>query len=85
MTLIEKIDSRIAELKAEKARAKKATRWQSRLDKMAERKNNPKKESEFCREYDLDLIIFNRQKKGHVTPSIESLKKVEDAFKSEGV
>ncbi len=85
MNLADKIKTRQKEIAQKLERAKKAQKWADRINKLSNRKHNPKTEAKFCEDHELHQSRFNRHKNGKITPDQESFDKVEAAFRREGV
>lgn len=61
--------------------------WDSRLEALKNRKENPLSESVFCDRYGIHKSRFNSLKNGKTTslPSFKIINQIENALKSEGV
>lgn len=67
----------------------KVSKWEARLEKLANRKNNSMSELAFCEKYGFHRAGLNRNKKSVVTgknfPTEKTILKVEAALKKERV
>lgn len=62
-----------------------ARTWPGRIDKLINRKRNPKSEAQFCKEHGFDVGFFNRNKNLRVVPTQKTVDRIEKALTSEGL
>lgn len=63
----------------------KIKRWPARLNRLANRKNEPLSESQFCDKYGINKGNFNRAKNFVVEARPKRVNEVEQALAAEGV
>lgn len=77
---------KIAERDALRAKIRaKVAKWPARLEKLANRKDGPLSERQFCLKHGITLFGFNRIKNGHNEPRQKKVDQVEAALAAEGV
>lgn len=63
----------------------KIIKWPLRLKKLAERKDDPLSERQFCIKHEIPVFGFNKIKNQHIEPRPKKVDQIESAFAKEGV